>query len=394
MIWNLDAQKTLLSCFFQDPVLIELTTVKPEFLFDEYKEILVWMKKLRSESKAVSPIAFSEKYEWIWDIASFTFSTKDFELCQDIIIEEHNRRKIKTICENVAFMCQDDKKTSSELATIISDGLNLETKEDADNLFPLAYDTFSNIFNQKESIYVINTTWYSQLDPYLWGFRGGSLYILAARPGIWKSTLMLNFMIKIIDSEHHCSILSTEMPTKEIHIRAMSHIWEIESRKIENGIKNVEQQLADKIIAFCKDKLGRCNIYDKFYFEDIERIVSKEAMLWSKVIFVDYLQQIPTQKNHANKNTYIEAITNKLKNLAIKYWIAIVCLSQLKRTNAEPELTDLRDSWAIEQDADVVMFLHNDDEYTGEIDLLVKKNRHRDKGVCRLKFNKKFFRID
>jgi len=69
-------------------------------------------------------------------------------------------------------------------------------------------------------------------------------------------------------------------------------------------------------------------------------------------------------------------------------------LSQLKRTNAEPELTDLRDSGAIEQDADVVMFLHNDDEHTGEIDLLVKKNRHRDKGMCRLKFNKKFFRID
>jgi hypothetical protein len=116
------------------------------------------MKKLRSENKAISPIAFSEKYEWIWDIASFTFSTKDFELCQDIIIEEHNRRKIKTICENVAFMCQDDKKTASELATMISDGLTLETKEDADNLFPLAFDTFDKIFQQNESIYVINTT--------------------------------------------------------------------------------------------------------------------------------------------------------------------------------------------------------------------------------------------
>lgn len=394
MIWNIDAQKTLLSCFFIDSVLIELTTVRPEFLYNEYKDIMVWMKKLRAENKAISPIAFSEKYEWIRDVASFAMTTKDFEICQDIIIEEYNKNKIKQICDNVAFMCKDDKKTASELATIISDGLNLETKEDADNLFPLVFDTFDKIFQKNESIYVINTTWYSQLDPYLWGFRGWSLYILAARPWIWKSTLMLNFMIKIINASLHCSILSTEMPTKEIHIRAMSYIWEIESWKIENWFKNIEQQLADKIVAFCKDTLWRCNIYDQFYFEDIERIVSKEAMLWSKVIFVDYLQQIPTMKVHVNKNTYIEAITNKLKNLAIKYWIAIVCLSQLKRTNTEPELTDLRDSWAIEQDADVVMFLHNDDEFTGEIDLLVKKNRHRDKWVCKLKFNKKFFRID
>jgi len=116
------------------------------------------MKKLRAESKAVSPIAFSEKYDRIRDIASFAITTKDFELCQDIIIEEHNKKKVRQICETVAFMCQDDKKTASELATIISDGLNLETKEDADNLFPLAFDTFDKIFQQNESIYVINTT--------------------------------------------------------------------------------------------------------------------------------------------------------------------------------------------------------------------------------------------
>jgi replicative DNA helicase len=116
-------------------------------------------------------------------------------------------------------------------------------------------------------------------------------------------------------------------------------------------------------------------------------------MLGRKLMFLDYLQQVPTQKAYVNKNNYIESITNKLKVLAIKYGIAIVCLSQLKRTNAEPELTDLRDSGAIEQDADVVMFLHNDDEYTQAIDLLVKKNRHRDKGSTQLTFDKKCFRM-
>jgi len=67
------------------------------------------------------------------------------------------------------------------------------------------------------------------------------------------------------------------------------------------------------------DKMGHCGIYDKFYFEDIERIISKEALSGRKIIFIDYLQQIPTLKAYMNKNSYIESITNKLKNLAIKY---------------------------------------------------------------------------
>lgn len=390
---QIDAQRNLLSCFFQDNVLLDLTTVRPEFLVREFWDIMIEMKQMREKNKDVSAIAFSDKYERIRDVASYAMTTREFETCQELIIEEHNRNKIKMICEKVAVLCQDDKKTATELATIISDGLVLESKEEWDNLFPLAFDTFSKIFDKTESIYTMNTTWYGWLDTMLGWWRAGSLYILAARPWIGKSTLMLNMMLKIITSWINCCILSTEMPTKEIHIRAMSNIWGLESWKIENWMKNIEEELAAKIVDFVRDDLGKCSIYDQFYFEDMERIISKEAMRGRKIIFVDYLQQIPSWKQYVNKNSYIEAITNKLKNLAIKYGISIICLSQLKRTNNEPELTDLRDSWAIEQDADVVMFLHNDDEHTNTIDVLVKKNRHRDRGFCRLFYNKKCFSI-
>jgi replicative DNA helicase len=106
----------------------------------------------------------------------------------------------------------------------------------------------------------------------------------------------------------------------------------------------VQDLIAEETVKFMTDQMGHCAIYDKFFFEDIERIISKEALSGRKIIFIDYLQQIPTIKAYMNKNSYIESITNKLKNLAIKYSISIVCLSQLKRTNNEPELTDLRDS--------------------------------------------------
>lgn len=395
-IWNLEAQKTLLCCLMIDNVLIDISSVRPEFFTPEYAEVAKAITKTRKEWKIVSVMSLSDlvdNTDLLRDISSYCLTTKEFETAQEIVVEDYNKKRIMEICERVAYLAKDTNKTSSELATIISDWLILETKEEADNLFPQVIETFDNIFCKKESVYILNTTGYKWLDAFLWGRRAGSLYILAARPWIGKSTLMLNLMLKAIELEVWCCILSTEMPTKEIHIRALSNIWGIESRKIENWLESVQEQLADSTVKFMTDKLWYCSIYDQFYFEDIERIISKEAMLGRKLMFLDYLQQVPTQKAYVNKNNYIESITNKLKNLSIKYWISIVCLSQLKRTNSEPELTDLRDSWAIEQDADVVMFLHNDDEYTGDIDILVKKNRHRDKWWVKIKFNKKCFKM-
>lgn len=396
-IGTLEAQKTFLSCCMIDNVLIDLTTVRPEFLDGENALFFQKMKEIRKKDGIVSMISLlasvDEMYApQVYDICSYCIVTTDFETSQSIIIEEYNKKKIKWICENIIFLCKDKNTESSTLATMIAEWMVLESKEEADDLFPSVIDTFDKVFVKNESVYNIETTWYKWLDSYLWWWRAWSLYIIAARPWIWKSTLMLNFMLLAISKKIGCCILSTEMPTQEIHIRALSNIWEIESRKIEKWIQNIQDDLAEKTVKFMSD-IGHCAIFDKFYFEDIERIISKQALLWRKLIFVDYLQQIPSNKNYVNKNLYIESITNKLKILAVKYWISIVCLSQLKRTNAEPELTDLRDSGAIEQDADVVMFLHNDDEYTNTIDVLVKKNRHRDRWAVTLKFNKKCFKI-
>lgn len=395
-IWTLEAQKTFLSCCVLDNVLIDLSTVRPEFLDGENAMIYQKIKEIRKRDGIVSLLsllaAIDGYDDTLYDLCSYAMTTSQFETAQEIIVEEYNKKKIKGICEKVAMMCQDKNATSAQLATLIAEWMLLETKEEAGNLFPSVVDTFDRIFVKNESVYNIDTTWYKPLDSFLWGWRAWSLYIIAARPGIGKSTLMLNLMLMAIQKQVGCCIMSTEMPTQEIHIRALSNISEIESWKIERWIDSIQEELAEKTVEFMAN-IAHCSIYDKFYFEDIERIISKEALLWRKLIFLDYLQQVPSGKQYVNKNLYIESITNKLKILAVKYWISIVCLSQLKRTNAEPELTDLRDSWSIEQDADVVIFLHNDNEYTKTIDLLVKKNRHRDRWVVTLKNNKKCFKI-
>jgi replicative DNA helicase len=142
--------------------------------------------------------------------------------------------------------------------------------------------------------------------------------------------MMLNLVLK---SPIKCCILSTEMPAHEIHIRMMSIISKVESYKIERAKKEVEQRVSDAIVSFTQRE--DCNIYDSFMYEDLESIIAKEASLGTKIVFIDYLQQIRSNQKQDSINNYIGKITGLFKALAIKYGIAVVVLAQLNRQVGE-----------------------------------------------------------
>jgi len=183
-IWNLEAQKTLLCCRMLDNVLIDLSSVRPEFLTPEYAEVAKAITKTRKEWKIVSVMSLSDlvdNTDLLRDISSYCLTTKEFETAQEIVVEDYNKKRIMEICERVAYLAKDTNKTSSELATIISDWLILETKEEADNLFPQVIETFDNIFCKKESVYILNTTGYKWLDAFTEvGEQGRCIFLLLA----------------------------------------------------------------------------------------------------------------------------------------------------------------------------------------------------------------------
>jgi replicative DNA helicase len=118
-----------------------------------------------------------------------------------------------------------------------------------------------------------------------------------------------------------------------------------------------------------------------------------EAIRWTEVIFVDYLQQVRLS-NKINRNLAIWDLTTSLKQIAIKYWISVICLSQLNRSwdrTQEPSLKLLRDSWSIEQDSDVVIFLHGYDDHERTAGVYIKKNRHWELASFHLPYIKKYF---
>lgn len=390
-----------LSCILMDNDLIYTSPLTVAHFYDS-ENALIYEKMLQlRETRSSIDIPNLKRLLWVsvdeqklYEIAGFAYTTSKFEERCENIMETYNRRIVISFCDNLKNKAYD---TTSKFAdtveyyTRLTDSLYSVSK--TQSMRPI--DTFEAIFSRKQLIAVTETTWYASMDDIVRGYRAWSLVIIWARPSMWKSTFMLNLVINLQKQSIQTAIFSTEMPVHEIHVRVMSMLSKIESKYIEEWIQSVSQEVSDKVIAHSRNT--RCNIYDDFdTWENLEVLICKEAWEWTKVIFLDYLQQVGTNKKYANRNEFIWAMTVKLKKLAIKYKICIVALSQLNRSwwwdDTKPPVLELfRDSGNIEQDADVAMVIHSYDYYSKSTDIHVLKNRHWAKWVFRIGYKKEIF---
>lgn len=226
------------------------------------------------------------------------------------------------------------------------------------------------------------------------GLRPGMVYVLAARPSIGKSSFVEHLAISLAEQDLPVLLLSMEMPEGEVADRAISSIGGIDYGALQTGkLDDLEWGELSRAV-----ELGRRL---PFYVDDqsalrLRDIKSKaRSVKGLKVLIVDYLQLSASTGEYSNRNAEIEEISRGLKALAKDMNIAVIELSQLnreveKRANKRPNLSDLRDSGAIEQDADVVMFLWPVREFEGEgrriLGLGVDKNRQGKKGEFGLDF--------
>ena len=226
------------------------------------------------------------------------------------------------------------------------------------------------------------------------GLRPGMVYVLAARPSIGKSSFVESIAIALAEQNLPVLMLSQEMPEGEVADRAISGMGGVDYGNLQSGeLNDLEwSQLSEAV-----DRGSKL----PFYVDDqpalrLGDIRAKARLVKGlKVLVLDYLQLSASTGDHPNRNAEIEEISRGLKALAKDLGIAVIELSQLnreveKRANKRPNLSDLRDSGAIEQDADVVIFLWPVREFDGEgrriIGLGVDKNRQGKKGQFGLDF--------
>ncbi len=244
-------------------------------------------------------------------------------------------------------------------------------------------------------------TGFAGLDKITTGLHPSDLIILAARPAMGKTSFALNIAQNIAKQNKSVGIISLEMSKEQLVERLFCSLLEVDSWKIKTG-KLAENDFAR--IGPVMDQLNNLKIFiDDSLGNSIVELRAKTRRLQMEhgldVLVIDYLQLMQGSKaNFGNRVQEISEISRSLKSLAREMHIPIIALSQLSRAVESrpekiPQLSDLRESGAIEQDADIVMMLYREDYYDestdrkGITDLFIRKHRHGPVGQVELRFD-------
>jgi len=238
------------------------------------------------------------------------------------------------------------------------------------------------------------------LDSKLIGFFDTELIILGARPGIGKSALALGFARSVAVQGKHVLFFSLEMSNQETFIRILANKANFDITAMRSGNLNEQDKtILSQSIQEVEQEFKTLHLIDNAYSLDkiisvVEKFNSVEDI---GLIVIDYLQ-LAEVKSKEPRHLQISQATRALKMLSGRTKAPVLALSQLNRgiesrTNKAPVLSDLRESGSIEQDANVVLFLHQDEEDDRIVDIIVAKNRSGSMGRVPILFQKNVMRF-
>ena len=255
----------------------------------------------------------------------------------------------------------------------------------------------------KEGDFTGLSTGFHNLDEKIMGLNPGNLVVLAARPSMGKTALATNIAQSVASAKHPVLFFSLEMSSEELHYRILSGLTKISHTKLKTG-KVTEKEL-EKVKNIARDFQIEEN-FPLFIEGDSTlnptEILSLSRMIKRKhnlgLIIIDYIQLMTLDTKEMNRVSEISKITRSLKHLAKELNIPVIALSQVsrdleKRGGGSPKLSDLRDSGSIEQDADIVIFIQQEERQYQKSNivqgkLLIEKNRHGGTGFVDVEFNR------
>jgi replicative DNA helicase len=414
---NLDAEQAVLAAMILDREIVEdaATTLKAEHFFKPaHQMIFAAMVEMVNNHVPVDQLTLADKLdaqgnlatiggkEYILTLADKSYALANWASHSEIVKNDALLREMISAAVHI--------KALSESST---DDADMVVEEAERLLFNATQQQIGSSFQSLASLYVETMdlleaqsatknsmlgvpTGFKELDSLLAGMRAGDLIILAARPGIGKTALALNIAANAARGGAQVVFFSLEMPAQQLVLRLLSAEANIDSHRMRTGRLNV----ADfQEIARVGNELGkfRFDIDDSPGLSILELRAKARRQLrhsqTSGLIVVDYLQLMEPPRATKQRDRYLEVgeISRGLKILAKQMGVPILALSQLSRMvegrkDKRPQLSDLRESGSIEQDADVVMFidrsmsaeeaLNQQRPELGVANLIIGKNRN------------------
>ncbi|HOS78957.1 MAG TPA: replicative DNA helicase [Anaerolineae bacterium] len=344
---------------------------------------------------------------YILQLISAVPSAINIESYAHMVEQASVRRRLLEVASEIAKLAYDEEKGIGEVVDQSERALFAVSQQRvARDLRPVQEvvgtyrDYLYNLYAHRGELMGV-TSGFRDLDRLLGGFQRSDLVILAARPGVGKTSLLLTMALKAAEKGKLVAIFSLEMSAEQLVQRMISSLSRVDAQRLRIG------NLQDEDLPKIEDAIG--HLADlPIYIDDTPALTplqlrTKCRRLHSEhgldMAYVDYLQLMTADTRTENRVQEVSYLSRMLKALARELDTPILTASQLSRAveqrqDRRPVLSDLRESGSIEQDADVVMFIYRDDMYHPETqqlniaEIMVAKHRSGPLGTVQLYFNR------
>lgn len=422
---SLDAEMALLGSIMLRPdSLYDINDVvsADSFYSEKHRVIFETMLELFNKRSPIDLLSVSNKLKekgWLDQVGGNTYltelvnvvpSSSNIKYYAEIVQKKHMMRRLIEASDHISQLGYEETKELEEILDSAEKKLFDVTNFNTSHKFVPIKDELAEAWERLDRLHTEGNgmrgipTGFTDIDNKLSGFQKSDLIILAARPSMGKTSLALDIARQAsVENNVPVGIFSLEMSSQQLVDRMLAAQSNVDAWKLRTG--KLSRQDDFEAIRGSLDKLNKAPLYiddqpgnNILKMRSIARRLKNEHGLG--LIVVDYLQlMVPTQTKNDNVVQQVTEISRSLKNLARELDVPVLALSQLSRAveqrGGRPRLSDLRDSGSIEQDADVVMFIHREDKYKDEsektniAEILIEKHRNGETGKVELFFNEK-----
>ena len=399
----------------------------------DHQIIFQSMSELIEENKPLDPLTVSEKLdnknslnkvggkEYLIELATSTPSAANLEAYAEIIRQRSITRKLMKANSDISELISNpqgqdgvsllDKAESMIFALNDETNKNDSSLQSMKELIPSTMDRLHELSNKSGGL-IGSSTGFKDLDTKLQGVQKGDLIVVAGRPSMGKTSFAMNIAENVLlddDSAGAVLIFSLEMPGESLTTRMLSGMCKLDQQNVRSGMLKDDEL---RILLQQSEKLKNLPLWidDSSILSPMElrakaRRLARTEENGLSLIVVDYLQLMQLPLSTENRVNQISEISRSLKSLAKELNVPVIALSQLNRAveqrpNKRPIMADLRDSGAIEQDADVILFIYRDEVYNedseqgNKAEIIIGKQRNGPIGTVNLTFLKEYTRFE